>query len=116
MTKIAYSAYDDSNGDGKIDYAYGRYDTDGDGYYETVAEAFDDDKDGNFDYSYVSSDTDGDGHHDEVVEYFDDNSDGYADRARYRTDENGDGSFDYEYTASVDDAGNISTSETSYLA
>jgi hypothetical protein len=91
-----YEYYEDTNGDGKVDYAYGRYDTDGDGYYETVVEAFDDNGDGNVDYAYASSDTDYDGHHDTVVEVFDHNSDGYADQARYRTDYDQDGHFEQE--------------------
>jgi hypothetical protein len=77
---IPYHIAEDTNGDGKVDSIYNRYDTDGDGYYETVVEAFDDNKDGKFDYAYKSYDTNGDGHHDTVDYAYGNNSDsGYSD-------------------------------------
>jgi hypothetical protein len=93
--------YQDTDGDGKVDYGYGSYDTDGDGYVDTVVEVWDTDGDGYADVSTAYADTDGDG---------------YADVAYGAVDYDGDGYTDYEATASVDDYGNVSTSETYYSA
>ena len=77
---IPYHIAEDTNGDGKIDYVYNRYDTNGDGYYDTVVEAFDENNDGTFDYAYKSYDTNGDGHHDTVDYAYGNQSDSSTDQ------------------------------------
>ena len=85
---IPYHIAEDTNGDGKIDYVYNRYDTNGDGYYETVVEAFDENGDGNFDYAYKSYDTNGDGHHDTVDYAYGNQSDNSTDQIMLSNDNN----------------------------
>jgi hypothetical protein len=100
---IPYHIAEDTNGDGKVDSIYNRYDTDGDGYYETVVEAFDENKDGKFDYAYKSYDTNDDGHHDTVDYAYGNNSDSDTDLTMLSNDSNNVSYDSDEYMGNNDD-------------